>query len=342
MTEKDKLPSIKAKDRTCTTLLLRLVDWRYSSTLQIMLISKVRSLSFGIKTLWTFTASDAYTLMPSMAVFGVVSGISGSLLTTVPETEQWSSLDVISSLPVVFGYLWINLLLFNVANQRLPASIKEDSINKPWRPMPSQRLTQKEARVLLHAVIPVAAIISAYTGGIQQAAIHTILSWMHNDLDGSGNPILKNLYTTLGIVCYSSGAAAVASSHIYSGHHGLNSLGWTWMTVIGAIILTTTHVQDFRDRKGDEATGRRTLPLVIGDSPSRWLSAVIILASSLGCSVFWQANMAGYLVVNGMGSLLAVRLLVYRSEAADRLSWNLWPIWIISIFIIPVLSTSSY
>jgi 4-hydroxybenzoate polyprenyltransferase len=294
-------------------------------------------MSYNLQTLWIFTASDAHTFIPSQAAFGVVSCLSGPLLTTVPEMERQRGLDVLARLPLILAYLWFNVLLFNIANQRLPESIQEDTINKPWRPLPSHRLTPEQARAALQVVIPVTVVVSTYTGGIEQAVIHMVLTWMYNDLGGAMHPVLKNIYNALGIVCYSSGAAAVACSDIPNRRHGLNILGWKWIAILSAIVFTSIHVQDLRDRKGDEAAGRHTLPVALGDMSSRWLLAVGILASSLGCPAFWAANVLAYSMVAGMGSVLALRILIYRDEASDRFSWKLWPCWMIMIYIVPLL-----
>jgi 4-hydroxybenzoate polyprenyltransferase len=300
-----------------------------------MVILRPQRLLYGLHTLWLFTASDAHTFIPSQAIFGLVSALSGPLLTTMPETAHLN--DVLHRIPWVFMYLWLNVLLFNIANQRLPESILEDSINKPWRPLPSHRLTPEQARYTLRLIIPVIAMFSIYTGGIKQTVVHMVLTWMYNDLGGAMHAFGKNIYNVLGLICYGSGATAVVCGNKLRGSHSLNPLGWMWITILSTVVLTTIHLQDLRDRKGDESAGRKTLPVVLGDLPSRWLLAAGIAISSLGCPIFWATNGFAYVMVAAMGGLLAWRILAYRNELADRVSWKLWPLWMMSIYIIPVL-----
>lgn len=70
--------------------------------------------------------------------------------------------------PPTFFWLWINLLPFTIDNQRRPASIAEDELNKPWRAMPSRRLTPAQARTLMLCLYPVALAASLALGGLDQ------------------------------------------------------------------------------------------------------------------------------------------------------------------------------
>ena len=60
------------------------------------------------------------------------------------------------------------MLLFDIANQRLPGSIFEDSVNKAWRPMPTGRLSEIEVRRLLLVVVTVNFIAPLWLGGLDE------------------------------------------------------------------------------------------------------------------------------------------------------------------------------
>lgn len=136
--------------------------------------------------------------------FGASGALSGHLLTTNPNPSQR---DMLSRFPNVLVWNWLNLFLFNVANQRLPDSIREDSINRPWRALPSGRLTQLQARRLLLATVPVVFFESYYLGAAREAVILMVLTWTYNDLGGGDEFFaIRSLTNALGYVLYSVGS----------------------------------------------------------------------------------------------------------------------------------------
>ena len=46
-------------------------------------------------------------------------------------------------------------------------------------------------------------------------------------------------------------------------------LAWRWILVIAGIIFVLVSAQDLRDMEGDRHIGRRTVPLVFGEQPTR-------------------------------------------------------------------------
>lgn len=48
------------------------------------------------------------------------------------------------------------------------------------------------------------------------------------------------------------------------------------------------HIQDLRDIEGDMAAGRKTMPLVFGDSISRWIITFLLMPTSFW--VLWRGN----------------------------------------------------
>lgn len=124
---------------------------------------------------------------------GTFSALAGPSLTT-NETPDLSY--IISRIPLVFVWNWLNLLVFNIANQRLPDSVLEDQINKPWRPMPSNRLSSDEARQLLLTVLPCSLILMYFIGAFEDALWMVALTWMYNDLGGADVSIRLDLFAT--------------------------------------------------------------------------------------------------------------------------------------------------
>ena len=265
--------------------------------------------------------------------FAIFSALSGQSLTT-NATPHLS--DIARRLPQIILWNWANLLLFDVANQRLPQSILEDTVNKPWRPLPSKRLTDTEARRLLLVLVPAVFLLSLYLGGVLESVAMMLLTWMYNDLGGADeNYMIRNLINACGFVCYSSGATVVAAGY---GQHELNQKAYGWLALVGGVIFSTLQMQDMADMEGDAARGRRTLPLVHGETTARWSIAIPIAAWSFICPAFWETGFTGYGVSITAGSVLVVRVLFLRGRAAYRKTWAVWCFWTMMLYLQPLFT----
>ena len=177
-------------------------------------------------------------MIPETA-FGICSSLSGPVLTS---NRTPNVVKVLERAPEVLLWTWINVLVFDLANQRLPNSIIEDSINKTWRPIPSGRMSAVHARRLLLIAIPVAFAITLYIGGMEETVAMMVLTWQYNDLGGADeNFVIRNIINALGFMCYSSGATKVASGHFES---ALNHDAYQWLAIIGAVVFSTLQMQD--------------------------------------------------------------------------------------------------
>lgn len=300
-------------------------------------MSTSKPLAFHLYTIWLITVNDLKSIVLPETVFGIFSALSGPLLTT---NQSPSISEILGRLPHVLLWNWLNLLIFDIANQRLPESVQEDSINKSWRPIPSKRLSPDDARRLLLAAIPLVILCVFFLGGMTETLSMIALTWMYNDLAGADeNYIVRNIINAIGFVCYSSGATVVAAGY---GKHELNGQSIAWLTVVGLIVFTTLQMQDMADVEGDKARGRRTLPLVHGDAMARWSIAIPVIGWSVFCPRFWQATLIGYILPVVIGMLLSIRILTLRSIAADRLTWKVWCAWTTVLYLIPAFQYMIY
>ncbi|MCJ1263531.1 hypothetical protein MMC22_003401 [Lobaria immixta] len=289
-------------------------------------------LTFHLKTLWLFTRSDLKSMIYPNIVFGLVTAMSGP---TLRKNQSPNPLVILSNVPYVFLWLWLNLLLFNIANQRLPASILEDAINKPWRPLPSARLDPNQARLLLLIVVPVVFLSSIYLGATVQVLLLLALTWMYNDLGGADDYfIVRNIINALGMACYSSGATTVACGSECE----LTPVGYQWIGLVGLVVTTTLQIQDMSDQEGDTARGRTTLPLLLGDGFARWTIGGAVMGWSVSVPGFWKTSFAAYVLPFVIGSILAFRVLVLRNVKEDQKTWKMWCIWIGSLYLLPLWS----
>ena len=290
---------------------------------------------FHLKTLWLFASNDIKSIIGPETAFGIFSALSGPLMT---KNSSPNLFVIIGRVPRVVFWLWLNLLLFTISNQSLPGSVKEDSINKPWRPIPSKRISLVNARRLLLAVIPLVFLSTFYLGAVEVSVALMVFTWMYNDLGGADdNFFVRNLLNLFGFVSYSLGATLIASDSKYC---SLNVTAYQWLAIVGMIVLTTLQMQDLVDQEGDRARGRMTLPLLVGDWTARCTVAIPVAAWSLICPAFWELGIIGYAGPVAIGSIVVFRVLMTRGLTADQLTWKVWYFWTVSLYALPLCKNS--
>lgn len=273
------------------------------------------------------------TTVYPQTVFGVFSALSGPLLTTAPSPP--GLYQVICRVPKIVIWIWLNLLIFTLANQRLPDSILEDRVNKPWRNLPSGRVTPAGAkRLLLYTLPAVFGATVCFIGGVEENLLMIMLSWMYCELGGAEEHFfVKNAFNAAG---YTTNGAA--SLRLASGfpEHTLNDTAYKWIAMMCGIIASTIQIQDLQDQEGDRARGRNTAPLSLGDGVTRWSVSVLVFMWSCFCPAFWQLGIGGYILPICSGVVVARRLLLFRSPKADERSFAMWCFWLGTIYILPL------
>ncbi|MCJ1352221.1 MAG: hypothetical protein MMC33_002205 [Icmadophila ericetorum] len=295
------------------------------------------TLSYSLRTLWLLTYSDLDTFCIPQTSFGIFGALSGPILTsnTAPDL-----LVILSRLPKAFLWVLLNTIVFDLANQRLPESVKEDSVNKPWRPLAAGRLNTHSATQLLLLATPLTFLATwFYLGGVEEATLLFTFTWMYNDLGGSDNNVaVRNILIAGMYVLYSSGAMRVACGfHEFT----LNPVAYQWLGIIAAVIFTTMHVQDLKDEAGDRTRGRKTLPIVVGHLGARWVIASLVTFWSAAAPMFWNLGIYGFIPSGILAILVAYRVLVLRGKKADRRTWKLWSLWLTSLYFLPLFKDYS-
>ncbi|KAF1995583.1 hypothetical protein P154DRAFT_445175 [Amniculicola lignicola CBS 123094] len=291
---------------------------------------KKRSLVYRLHTLWLFSRSDLKTVLFPQTVFGCVMMLSGE---TFGFREHIYFLEILGRLPLIMIWIWINLLGEVIANQRLAGSITEDSINKPWRPLPSKRVSPDEARRLLLWVLPSSYLTGVLLGDSDASVALMVFSYMYNDLDGANeNWLLRNLLNACGLSLFSLGAAKVAWGPDSTPGH----IVYRWIAILAAVISSTVQLQDLPDVEGDKARGRRTMPLVYGDALARWSICVSVLFWSLCCPYYWNLHLIGYLPSVSLGGVIGARSCMAKNSKADAVTWKLWCVWIGVLYLLPL------
>ncbi|KAF1959199.1 hypothetical protein CC80DRAFT_406894, partial [Byssothecium circinans] len=282
-------------------------------------------------TLWLFTLRDIPALIIPQTTFGITIALSGNITTNIPQHYLW----IIKRIPLVAFWNWINVLLFSISNQRLPDSLLEDTLNKPWRPLPSHRISPAQARRLLLVVIPLALLAAAFLGGLPEPLLLMVMTWMYNDLGGADeSPVIRNLLNALGIACYSSASAIVASGH---DRQNLKSDTQLWLLVVAGIVFTTLQIMDLADMAGDASRGRNTLPLLYGKDTTRSTIIFFVLGWSIICPLMWGVGVVGKAVCVVAGCWLSLRTHLRRGIAEDKVNFKIWSVWTMVLYLLPLM-----
>ncbi|KAJ3861588.1 UbiA prenyltransferase family [Lentinula novae-zelandiae] len=192
--------------------------------------------------LFLFIRSDITTTLIPVSVFALI---------TCP--NPWEPLHAAQSII----WLLLHLLQFNFSNQLV--SIEEDKNNKPYRPLPSHRISVKSVWYLCLCSRVVCLIVSSHFGGMVFccSTAFVLLTILCNEANGAKSGITKNLLNAGGISMFLLGTLLVLSQN----RHHLDIYALNAIALNFAVIATTIHAQDFRDIQGDTKAGRHTLPI---------------------------------------------------------------------------------
>lgn len=295
-------------------------------------------------SMWLFTFTDLKTIVGPSAAFGILNGIAMTFDSTLASPTTSSILTahhILCRAPLVVLWVWINLLPFAIDNQRQPDAIKEDALNKPWRPIPSRRLTRDSAKRLMVFQYLIAVIASHILGSLPQCLFLILLGYLYNDLNGGDlSCVLRNFINACGYTCFSSGAMQVVISQVGGSSLcpmlALQPWAW-WFVLLACIIFSTVQAQDMYDQRGDAARNRKTVPLVLGDGPARWMIAIPTVFFSWLTPFLWKTSLLGYALPVSLGTIIATRTLLIRTEEADKTTFRIWNLWIGCVYSLPMI-----
>ena len=272
-------------------------------------------------TCWLFNHSDLKTIVFPSTAF--------ALLHAYPAKRESMSAEHTLILPLLLRrtlcallWSWLTLLAFSISHQRQPSALEEDKLNKPWRPMPTGRLTATQARnFMLTAYLLVFAASFILAGGMTQCALLVPLGYLYNDMKGGDRSwILRNIINGLGIMSFASGALEVTLRSTTSLAQA------SWLAMLCAMIATTVQTQDMYDQEGDAAVGRQTIPLVLGDGTARWTIVAAVFAWSWLCPVIWGLPALGYCAPVILGGWVSARCLAKRDVEADKTTFRIYKV----------------
>ncbi|KAI1747019.1 UbiA prenyltransferase family [Xylaria castorea] len=295
-----------------------------------------------VYSIWLFTFSDLKTIVFPQSLFGILTALSQNravLKAHLTPNVGENKLKIAFRVPLVFFWVYINLLPFEINNQRQPESIREDRLNKPWRTMPSGKWTPTQALCAMLFFYLTAGLVSWQMGGLRWSLSLMVLGCWYNNLGGSDmNALVRNLINSLGYTCFGIGSLEIALNAPLNMTLGSeNVMLCSWITLVALVVMTTVHTQDMEDQKGDAQRGRCSLPLQVGDGPARWITATFMLIWAPLCPYFWDSGWLGYVLTAPLALMVAFRCLIFRGIKKDKKTFILWNIWIMSIYLLPVL-----
>ncbi|KAL0574512.1 hypothetical protein V5O48_007445 [Marasmius crinis-equi] len=294
----------------------------------------LRKTGYFLHTLFLFTRSDWKTMMFPVSTFALVAGPIASIY----------------RYPIVLFWIWTTLLQFNCANQAYSGD--EDSVNKPWRPVPARRITPESTARLRWIMFCFNVCFSSYLGRslLYTTIFLTCAEYLYNEMKFSENPLLKNMCNVLGYGGFETGATLIACEYnrgpIYeldtdilslAPHLSLDEVAIRALTLSCALIFTTIHAQDFPDREGDKLAGRKTLPIVWPEASRVYIAAVLV-AWSIALSLLWGLGLICCTVFIAAGSFIAWRFYTKREVESDEKTYLIYNIWLLCAVVLPINS----
>ncbi|KKY35443.1 hypothetical protein UCDDA912_g04575 [Diaporthe ampelina] len=301
------------------------------ATKPVSLSSVLSKIEDTVSLAHLITESNIKAYVLPISLFSMLSLASGGVTSSAP---SWY--DVATAFPRVLLYTWLYVFYFDLSNQKDPGSIEEDKLNKPWRAIPSGRLSIEGAQKWYVVATCLLLTAGLALGGFPEALAFIIETWVYDYVGSSswwGKNIINAFFYSTGLL----GATRVAAMKSTT----MTRVGYEWCALLGLNTLTTVQIQDFRDQEGDKIRGRRTIPLVAGDGLSRVITSVIILFWSIALPVYWESSFLELLWPLLTGGFVAAHLLLCRSTKADRMTFHLYSLaWLPALYAVPFVVRS--
>ncbi|KAJ7862789.1 UbiA prenyltransferase family [Mycena olivaceomarginata] len=272
------------------------------------------ALAYLVNTMWLFTKGDAMTVIIPISLFAIVA----------------APLTSLRNIPHLVFWLWLHLLEFNLSNQT--ASL-EDKVNKPDRPLPSGRITLRNAVLLRWVLMPMCWSLSfVYSKQTMLSSMAlSVFTIMYNEGRGSGTHwVTRYVLNGVGFAAFEAGTTFVAKDD----KSFLDGPGWLAVLLSGSILTTTIFAQDFRDVVGDALINRDTIPLRFG-RPSRIVLFLGVIAWSIALSHIWVLDISSSIALTLLGAFAGSRFIKYTTVEEDRNSYFYYNVWICTAHLLP-------
>ncbi|TDL18470.1 hypothetical protein BD410DRAFT_728472 [Rickenella mellea] len=226
-------------------------------------------------------------------------------------------------------WIWLNLLQCNSSNQY--KSAEEDALNRPWRPLPSGRISRSQASKLRWSLVPICIGFSACYGWdvVLANAFLTLTTIMYDELGFAGHWLGKNFCNIFGYVTFEIGATKIIGTSTALDYTAMISILYSAL-----VIFTTIQTQDFPDVIGDSALGRVTIPIKYPEA-SRKFTFVAMIAWSVFFSSTWALGTLSSLIFCVLGAYVGSRIYLLRTVQDDKRSYVIYNVWLLIAHLLP-------
>lgn len=274
---------------------------------------------------WEFTWRDWSTTIIPTAIFGLAA------LKT-----RWPVAPGVAALTIGRCFLYFALYIYTFCLANQIAGVKEDRIDKPDRPLPRGLVSYRGALARWAVLSAVFLAVGAWFGVFVWALGWVILTVLCCFGGWDRHWFSKNwVVMTLGVLVELAAAWELVTP--------LTPSAWRWVLVLSGTIGVTSILQDIRDITGDRAVGRRTLPVVVGESASRWITAALFALAPIAIHVGLMPRGGGVgalvcdVALGAWSLVIAARILRDRSPRAAHATYMFYTYWYCALLLSAVV-----
>ena len=179
-----------------------------------MHLSLFQSVGYCLKTPYLFTENEL--ILICIASTNTICGLALPLSNVILIRPALLK-DLLFRAPIVPFWVRIKGLFFNKSNQSQLGVLIKDSVNKPWRPLPSGRIKQQHVRYYIAGARLAIFATSLLLGGSSPNSMIQILTFCYNDLGGGERWLSRNLLNAGGYLSFLVGATQSPLEVAHSG-----------------------------------------------------------------------------------------------------------------------------
>lgn len=216
-------------------------------------------------------------------------------------------------------YFTLYLYQFCMANQLM--GVKEDKLNKPWRPLPSGQMTVGGGWVRYGISMVSFAALGHVLGVLPETLMWQASSFVHNCLGGQRHFLYRSFNIMVGVYAQMGAAWGMVTF--------ISPVVWRWIWATALVSFVYSNIQDLRDVEGDIPVNRCTLPIAFGLTVSCRIMAAFLAISAPILHHFLVAPLPATIgtrifeaVGNGLCWLIAARMLLDETPKALQVTYE--------------------
>ncbi|CAF0763204.1 unnamed protein product [Adineta steineri] len=212
--------------------------------------------------------------------------------------------DLFYSWILSFIYLYFYIVQFNINNDI--SGVEGDRIDKPERPIPSNRVSIERAWHLYYITVMIYIVYSYSIGQLFPCLLWVFITIIHNFTTIQNTSIGKNSMMAPGIYAMVSVVWCLMNnvSNIYD-HPKI-----VWNMVFNACVIAAAAVQqDMRDVEGDRVQGRRTFSVTMDNRKAGQLIIKILFCVLL--LILIEASLVEQVRIVSKSTYMLINCLLY-------------------------------